>query len=80
MQSQHAGKIPSKLSVGEAASLLGVSADTLKRWERDGRVRSYRTPTNHRRFELSEIVALLKTAEASALSGVNDATSKAAAS
>lgn len=47
------------LSVGEAAGLLGISPDTLRRWEKDGRIQSCRTPTNHRRFDRAKIEALL---------------------
>ncbi|SKT96122.1 MerR family transcriptional regulator [Mycobacteroides abscessus] len=47
------------LSVGEAAGLLGISADTLRRWEKSGRIASLRTPTNHRRFRAEDIEALL---------------------
>lgn len=42
-------------SVGEAARQLGVSIDTLRRWERAGKITGVRTPTNHRRFPQSEI-------------------------
>lgn len=49
------------LSVGEAAALAGVHADTLKRWERAGRITSLRTPTGHRRFRRSDVEALLVT-------------------
>jgi excisionase family DNA binding protein len=48
------------MSVSEAASMLGVHRDTLRRWSDSGLVKVYRTPTGHRRFlrsELGEIVA-----------------------
>jgi excisionase family DNA binding protein len=47
------------LAVGQAAERLGVSTATLRRYERDGLIRSHRTPTNQRRFRLSDIEALL---------------------
>ncbi|MGH3954487.1 MAG: MerR family DNA-binding transcriptional regulator [Mycobacterium sp.] len=59
MQSKHASFPETMLSVGEAATLLGISTDTLKRWEKAGRIKSLRTPTNHRRYRLSEVDALL---------------------
>ncbi|MFA4050662.1 MerR family DNA-binding transcriptional regulator [Mycobacteroides chelonae] len=60
MQTKHAANAHDPmLSVGEAAAKLGVSTDTLKRWEKSGRIGSLRTPTNHRRYRLSEIDALL---------------------
>ncbi|HUZ83647.1 MAG TPA: helix-turn-helix transcriptional regulator [Gaiellales bacterium] len=36
------------LKIGEAASALGVSVDTLRRWEREGRLRTVRNAANHR--------------------------------
>lgn len=53
------------LTVGEAAKRIGISCDTLKRWESAGRIASFRTPTGHRRFQASEVDALL-TGEATA--------------
>jgi excisionase family DNA binding protein len=47
------------LPVGASAALVGVSADTLKRWEGDGRIKSVRTPTGHRRYRRSDVLALL---------------------
>lgn len=44
-----------RLSIGEAARLLGVSVDTVRRWESAGLIVSTRTPGNQRRFELAEI-------------------------
>lgn len=53
MQTMHA-----HLSVSEAAHELGVSADTIRRWDKAGRLKSFRTPTNHRRFLRADIEAL----------------------
>jgi excisionase family DNA binding protein len=50
------------LSVGEAAVMLGVSVDTMRRWDRDGRITALRTPTKHRRFRRSDVETLLKAA------------------
>ena len=47
------------VSVGEAARLLGVSVDTLRRWADDARIPVIRTPTGHRRFRIRDIDALL---------------------
>ena len=46
------------VSIGEASKALGVSVDTLRRWERDGRVRSQRDPRNRRLIRVSEIERL----------------------
>ena len=47
------------LAIGSAAALIGVSPDTLRRWEHAGRIKAVRTPTNQRRFKRSEVEALL---------------------
>lgn len=49
---------PSDLSVGEAAKALGVSADTLRRWDAAGRIRTTRDERNRRRVPQSEIERL----------------------
>ena len=41
--------------VGEAARLLGVSLDTLRRWDRQGRIRTGRDSRNRRTVPLAEI-------------------------
>lgn len=38
------------LSIKQAAQYLHVSEGTLRRWEREGKIRSYRTAGNHRRY------------------------------
>jgi excisionase family DNA binding protein len=43
------------LSVHQAAARLGVSVDTLRDWEKAGRVKAERTVGGHRRFLASEI-------------------------
>lgn len=48
------------LSIGEAALALGISRDTVKRWEKAGRMRSVRLPNGHRRFRRAEVDALLR--------------------
>ncbi len=48
-------KINPLLSVGEMASRLGVHAQTLRRWSRQGLLpEALRTPGNHRRYEIKE--------------------------
>jgi molybdopterin-binding protein len=48
----------SDLSMGEAARALGVSVDTLRRWDRAGRVRTTRDERNRRRVAAAEIARL----------------------
>ena len=42
-------------SISEAASLLGVSATTLRRWEKEGKLCPHRTHSGHRRYDVSKI-------------------------
>lgn len=44
-----------KASIGIAAKHLGVSQDTLRRWERAGKISVERTARGHRRFDLSKL-------------------------
>jgi molybdopterin-binding protein len=46
------------LLLGEAAKALGVSADTLRRWERAGKLRTRRDAANRRRVPRSEVERL----------------------
>jgi molybdopterin-binding protein len=42
-------------AIGEAARLLGVSVDTLRRWDRAGRIRTRRDHANRRLVPAAEI-------------------------
>jgi molybdopterin-binding protein len=46
------------LTLGEAARALGVSEDTLRRWDRAGKLRTTRDSNNRRRVPESEISRL----------------------
>ena len=46
------------LSAAEAARALGISLDTLRRWDRTGRIRVERDAANRRRVPVSEIERL----------------------
>lgn len=59
MQVEHAHSPDDLLPSGTAAAIAGVSRDTIKRWERDGRITSLRTPTGHRRYRRADVEALL---------------------
>jgi len=63
----HAKKIPSigdYLTVGEAAAFLGVSASTLRNWDRQGKLSPRRHPVNGYRLylhkDLERILGSLK--------------------
>jgi molybdopterin-binding protein len=45
--------------IGEAAAALGVRVETVRRWERDGKVRTIRTAGGQRRVPAAEIARLL---------------------
>ena len=38
------------MSIGEAAKYLGVSRDTLRRWEKKGKIKAIRSPSNRRYY------------------------------
>ena len=46
------------LTMGEAARALGVSVDTLRRWDRAGKLRTVRDERNRRRVPASEVERL----------------------
>lgn len=43
------------LSIGKTADILGVHVDTLREWDKDGKLISVKTPGNHRRYKQSDI-------------------------
>jgi molybdopterin-binding protein len=51
------------LSLGEAATALGVSVDTLRRWDRNGRIKTKRDERNRRLVPASEIRRLTERPE-----------------
>ena len=44
-----------EVSIGQAAKELGVSRETLRRWEAAGKIQVERTPKGHRRYDLSQL-------------------------
>jgi molybdopterin-binding protein len=46
------------MTAGEAARALGISVDTLRRWDREGRIRTTRDTANRRRVPASEVERL----------------------
>jgi molybdopterin-binding protein len=45
--------------IGQAAEALGVRIETLRRWERDGKLTTVRTPGGQRRVPATEVARLL---------------------
>lgn len=52
------GRMAKNLSLGDAAKQLGVSVDTLRRWDRAGKLRTSRDDRNRRRVPISEVERL----------------------
>ena len=46
------------LTLGDAAQAIGVSADTLRRWDRAGKLRTIRDERNRRRVPEAEVARL----------------------
>ncbi len=46
------------LSVSEASTAIGVSADTIRRWNKKGLIKATRSDLNYRLFNLAEIVRI----------------------
>ena len=53
-------KMSNKISIGEAAKILGVTTKTGRTWDSQGKIQSERTPNGHRRNDREE-VALIST-------------------
>ena len=47
-----------KLTIKEAAELLGVSTKTLRRWESEGKLQSERTSGGHRRYDIVQLLGI----------------------
>ncbi len=59
-------KLRDYLTIKEAAALLGVSPNTLRNWERAGRIPTYRHPiNNYRLYKQAELEQLLAAVEQS---------------
>lgn len=57
------------LAVSEAAEILGVHPDTLRRWTDDGKVAVWVTPGGQRRYRRSDLDALRPAAPAPSSEG-----------
>ena len=56
---QSAPNVATRLRVGQAAEMLGVSVETLRRWETDGRLRMERSDGGQRLVDIDEVSRLL---------------------
>jgi putative resolvase len=46
------------LSISETAARLGVAITTLRRWGKEGRLESFRTPGGHRRYKIGDVLRI----------------------
>ena len=54
------------ITITELAKILDVSPYTLRRWEKEGKIKSYRlTTSKRRRYKLSEIQQILQPSQGS---------------
>ena len=56
---QSASSVATRLRVGQAAEMLGVSVETLRRWETEGRLRMERSDGGQRLVDIDEVSRLL---------------------
>src|SRR5262245_64725434 len=59
------------LPASEAARALGISLDTLRRWDKQGRIQTERDSANRRLVPASEVARLRGSEDAAALSARN---------
>ena len=60
MREDSAPNLRQYLTVGQAASLLGVAANTVRSWDDAGKIRSRRNPANgYRLFQREDLEAFL---------------------
>lgn len=43
------------ITIGKASDILGVSISTLRRWDKDGRLKPEKTASGHRRYDISKL-------------------------
>ena len=65
-------KMQRLISAGEAAKLVGVSPDTLRRWAKSGRVRHVVTPSRRILFDPADIEAMYTTVDPECESSMSD--------
>ena len=47
------------MAIGETAAALGVSVDTMRRWDKAGYIVAQRTPSGHRRYHRDDVAKLI---------------------
>jgi excisionase family DNA binding protein len=59
-----AGGAPEWLTLGQAATYLGVAQSTIRKWSDAGKLRAFYTPGGHRRFRRSDLDAFVGSSNA----------------
>lgn len=47
------------LDIEKASKFISVSKSTLRRWEREGKIKSYRTIGKHRRYDEKDLLKII---------------------
>lgn len=48
------------ITITEASKELGVTPKTLRAWEKEGKIKSYKTDGGHRRYNLQELKSAIE--------------------
>jgi len=64
LQGQNMTEQPAHLTTGQTAAILQVSSETIRRWAKQGLLKSYRLPSGQLRIDSHNIETLRKKAEA----------------
>lgn len=64
---------PGLISIGQAAKYLGISRDTLRRWEKAGKITPVRSPTNRRYYTKKQLDELMMGKKGETISQVKKA-------
>lgn len=59
------------LTLEQASKYLGVSAHTLRRWEKEGKITSHRTKGNHRRYTQLELDRIMNGESSDIIAKIN---------
>jgi excisionase family DNA binding protein len=63
LQGHNMTEQPTHLTTGQAAAILQVSSETVRRWANQGLLKSYRLPSGQLRIQSDNIETLRKKAE-----------------
>lgn len=47
------------LDIEKASKFISVSKSTLRRWEKEGKIKSYRTVGKHRRYDEKDLLKII---------------------